>query len=154
VEDCHAKRRKIKTLQPVQVPKSIKQPTENSHQKKKKKKKKELIRFLCRHGTRIKLAKVRLGLSEKRIRLPILNNATSIQDNDTIEVEDCVEFVSDRDNSVITEFLSDNPLHNFICFGIDAVARCVSLGSCSKGCIGVWAHCPARMKAHAGDWEQ
>lgn len=126
----------MKTLQPVQVPKSIKQPTRNSQQNLKKE---ELIRFLRRHGTCIKLAKVRLGLSEKRIRFPILDNATSVQDNDTIVVEDGVEFVSDRNNSVITEFLSDNPLHNFICFGIDAVAKCVSLGSCSKGwyrCVG------------------
>jgi hypothetical protein len=63
---------------------------------------------------------VRLGLSEKRIRLPILHNATSVQNDDTIEVKNCIEFMSDGNDGVITEFLSDNALHNFICFGVDA----------------------------------
>lgn len=109
------KERCNQTIQPVQVPKSIKQPTQKQN------KTGRLIWILRRHGTRIKLAKVRLGLCEKGIRFAILNNATSIQDNDTIKVKDCVKFVSDSDDGVITEFLSNNTLHDFICFGIDTI---------------------------------
>lgn len=74
------------------------------------------------------------------MRFPVLNDATSLQDDDAIEVEDCVKLVGDRDDGVVAEFLSNNTLHNFICFGVDAVAESglVLVLAARGGSIGVW----------------
>lgn len=74
-----------------------------------------------------------LGLGEECVWCTILNDLTRIQNNDAIKIEDCIKLVSDSDNSVITEFLPNDALHDFICFGVDAVfERWLDLFHCKE----------------------
>lgn len=80
-----------------------------------------LLRVFTRHRTRIQPAKVRRGFRQQRVRLARLDDAARIQDYNAVVIKDGVELVGDGEDGVAAEFLADDSLHDFICFGVDAV---------------------------------
>lgn len=81
--------------------------------------KRSLIRIFWRHSTRVKFTEVRLGLSQQREWLAGLYDPAGVQHHDAVIIQDCIEFMRHRDNGVVTKFLTDDALHDLVCFGVD-----------------------------------
>lgn len=80
-----------------------------------------LVRFLGDYRAGIESAKVRVRIGEQGEGRAGLDDAARIQYDDPVVVQDGVELVRNGDDGAGAELLADDALHNFVCFGVDAV---------------------------------
>lgn len=80
-----------------------------------------LVRFLRDNRAGIEPAEVRLGIGEQGEGLAGFDDAARIQHDDPVVVQDGVKLVRNGDNGAGAELLADDALHDFVCFGVDAV---------------------------------
>lgn len=81
----------------------------------------DLVVLFSHHRAGVEATEMRLGICEEPVRLAGLDDPAAVEDYDAVVVEDRVELVGDGDDGVGAEFLADDPLHDFVCLGVDAV---------------------------------